>query len=74
MSRYNFSSDSYLPDDRDERERDAEIRSDAEREEQDNDDFQPCGKCDLPDACADFGCALKNGVRKWGRNNHIDNW
>lgn len=33
MSRYNFSSDSYLPDDRDERERNAESRSDADREE-----------------------------------------
>lgn len=33
MSRYNFSSDSYIPDDRDEREREAESRSDAEREE-----------------------------------------
>lgn len=28
------------------------------------DDFQSCDDCDLPDACADFGCAIKNGVRK----------
>jgi protein gp37 len=27
-------------------------------------DFQPCDNCDLPDACEDFGCAIKNGVRK----------
>lgn len=30
----------------------------------DDDGFQPCDHCDLPDACADFGCAIKNGVRK----------
>jgi hypothetical protein len=30
----------------------------------DEDDFEPCSNCDLPDACADFGCAIKNGVRK----------
>ena len=30
----------------------------------DEDDFQCCDKCDLPDACADFGCAIKLGVRK----------
>lgn len=30
----------------------------------DDDSFQPCDDCDLPDACADFGCAIKNGVRK----------
>ena len=29
----------------------------------DDDDFQPCDECDLPDACCDFGCAIKNGVR-----------
>lgn len=27
-------------------------------------DFEPCSNCDLPDACNDFGCAIKNGVRK----------
>lgn len=26
-------------------------------------DFQPCDECDLPDACYDFGCAIKSGVR-----------
>ena len=26
------------------------------------DDFQPCDKCDLPDACEDFGCAIKAGL------------
>lgn len=33
-------------------------------EENDKDDWQPCDNCDLPDACADFGCAIKSGVRK----------
>ena len=28
------------------------------------DDFEPCANCDLPDACADFGCAIKQGIRK----------
>lgn len=27
-------------------------------------DFQPCDNCDLPDACEDFGCAIKQGIRK----------
>ena len=35
-----------------------------EDEFDDEDDFQCCDKCDLPDACADFGCAIKTGVRK----------
>jgi len=26
--------------------------------------FEPCSNCDLPDACADFGCAIKSGIRK----------
>ncbi len=26
-------------------------------------DFQCCDNCDLPEACADFGCAIKNGIR-----------
>ncbi len=25
--------------------------------------FDPCGDCDLPDACEDFGCAIKQGLR-----------
>lgn len=29
------------------------------------DNFQCCSQCDLPDACADFGCAIKTGVRKF---------
>ena len=28
------------------------------------DNWQPCDDCDLPDACQDFGCAIKNGVRE----------
>lgn len=35
-----------------------------EFKDEDEDNFQPCDNCDLPDACADFGCAIKNGVRK----------
>ena len=27
------------------------------------DDFQPCDECDLPDACADFGCAIKMAIK-----------
>jgi len=30
----------------------------------DENDFQCCADCDLPDACEDFGCAIKNGVIK----------
>ena len=30
----------------------------------DDDEFQCCDNCDLPDACADFGCAIKKGIRK----------
>jgi len=31
---------------------------------EDEDDFQCCDNCDLPDACADFGCAIKQWLRK----------
>lgn len=31
---------------------------------QDDDDFQCCADCDLPDACSDFGCAIKSGIVK----------
>lgn len=27
-------------------------------------EFQECDNCDLPDACCDFGCAIKSGIRK----------
>ena len=27
-------------------------------------DFECCNDCDLPDACSDFGCAIKQGIRK----------
>ena len=30
----------------------------------DEDGFQCCDNCDLPDACADFGCAIKQGIKK----------
>ena len=31
---------------------------------EDEDNWQPCDDCDLPDACEDFGCAIKNGIRE----------
>jgi|CXWL01.1.fsa_nt_gi hypothetical protein len=30
----------------------------------DDDNFEPCDRCDLPDACRDFGCAIKSGIKK----------
>lgn len=30
----------------------------------DENDFQPCDDCDLPDACEDYGCAIKSGIKK----------
>lgn len=36
-------------------------------DEYDGDDvttFWPCDNCDLPDACEDFGCAIKKGLRE----------
>lgn len=30
----------------------------------DEDSFQCCCDCDLPDACRDFGCAIKAGIVK----------
>ncbi len=35
---------------------------DNDEEFDDEDGFQCCDNCDLPDACADFGCAIKTGV------------
>ena len=29
-----------------------------------DEDFETCDNCDLPDACADFGCAIKNEIIK----------
>lgn len=36
-------------------------------EDMDDDNFQCCVDCDLPDACRDFGCAIKAGIvkRRW---------
>lgn len=36
----------------------------AETDDEEDDSWQPCDNCDLPDACADFGCAIKSGVRE----------
>lgn len=44
----------------------AMMMADPEDEE---DDFETCANCDIPDACADHGCAIKSGVR---RNPPID--
>jgi hypothetical protein len=33
-------------------------------DEDEEDDFQCCDNCDLPDACEDFRCAIKAGIRK----------
>lgn len=38
--------------------------NESEENDDDEDYFEPCDHCDLPDACADFGCAIKMGVRK----------
>jgi hypothetical protein len=35
-----------------------------EPEEEQEDNFHPCGNCDLPDACEDFGCAVKQGIKQ----------
>lgn len=48
----------------------AQIRHQMEMDEEedalwDNEDgFEPCDDCDLPDACADYGCAIKQGLRE----------
>lgn len=33
-------------------------------EEDYEDDFDCCDNCDLPDACADFGCAISSGIKQ----------
>jgi hypothetical protein len=35
---------------------------DSYRDDEDN--FQCCDNCDLPDACCDFGCAIQQGLRR----------
>lgn len=40
------------------------LNDDFEDCDDDENYFEPCDNCDLPDACADFGCAIKTGVRK----------
>jgi len=30
--------------------------------EEDEDDFEPCSRCDGHPACADFGCAFEHGL------------
>lgn len=49
---------------------DSEIEHQIEMDEEedsmweDEDNFQCCDNCDLPDACSDFGCAIQQGLRK----------
>lgn len=31
---------------------------------EDEDNFQCCDNCDLPDACRDYGCAIQQGLRR----------
>jgi hypothetical protein len=58
MSSFDFSDmPGYCSDCRD------EIKADFDDDE-DDDGWQPCDNCDLPDACEDFGCAIKNGIRQ----------
>jgi len=37
---------------------------DHEEYNPDDDDFETCINCDISDACRDFGCAIKQGLRK----------
>ena len=32
-------------------------------DDEDENTFVACDECDLPDACADFGCAIKSGIK-----------
>lgn len=38
--------------------------ADWDNEIDDDDSWEPCDNCDMPDACADFGCAIKQGLRE----------
>ena len=33
-------------------------------DEEEINDFEPCEDCDLPDACADFECEIKAGIKE----------
>lgn len=35
----------------------------SDDDDTDDDNWQPCNECDLPDACEDFGCAIKQGIK-----------
>ena len=35
-----------------------------EEDVDENNNFQPCEHCDLPDACEDMGCAVKCGIKQ----------
>lgn len=56
-----------INDDYDQRERmDKEQKRDEREQDFDGEEnnFNPCDNCDQPDACEDFGCAIKTGVRQ----------
>ena len=36
----------------------------SQHEDFEDDDFQCCSDCDLPDSCSDFGCAKKQGFKR----------
>jgi len=36
----------------------------VENWDNEEDNWDPCDNCDLPDACADFGCAIKQGLKE----------
>jgi hypothetical protein len=42
-----------------------QIEKDKEEDSlwEDEDNFQCCANCDLPDACFDFGCAVEQGLK-----------
>jgi hypothetical protein len=43
-----------------------QIEMDVEEDSywEDEDNFQCCDNCDLPDACSDYGCAIQQGLRR----------
>lgn len=42
---------------------DYELPPDTDENPISDPDFYPCQNCDVPDACEDFGCAIKSGIR-----------
>ena len=38
--------------------------TESEFHDEDESEFQSCDNCDLPNACADLGCAVKQGIKQ----------